>query len=239
MNFESKACLSSLKIFLVLTLISFPFPTFSEDKQVANDEAQVIQTNISDRDLKIIEQLIAIAQRKSSQVQEARNAMGLGAFTDILSVEFLPSQTTTNSTLPDILSVSENSFSITMTIDPIKVLNSIRQLPMREARWHEAKQQKRVSVVQHYLAYLQARQAKKIATYRMQQLALAKPKTERIASLNSQATSRNQVSYLGNPDYVAAAMDMLNTNARERLALEELAACVGLSSQATITLVEY
>jgi hypothetical protein len=166
--------------------------------------------------------------------------MGLGAFTDILSVEFSPSQSTINSTLPDNISVSENSFSITMTTDPIKVLNSIQQLPMREARWHEAKQQKRVSVVQqHYLAYLQARQAKKIATYRMQQLALARLKTERIASLNSQATSRNQVSYLANPDYVAAAMDMLNTNARERLALEELAACIGLSSQATITLVEY
>ncbi|MBN3939913.1 MAG: hypothetical protein V7L21_32095 [Nostoc sp.] len=89
------------------------------------------------------------------------------------------------------------------------------------------------SDVQYYLAYFQARQAAKIATYRMQQLALLGAKTERIATVNSQG-----LSHLVNPDYVAAATEMLNTNARDRLALEELAACVGLSSQATIRLLE-
>jgi hypothetical protein len=230
--------LLSVKIFLLLTLISLPFPALSEDKQVRNDEPQILQTEISDRDLKIIEKLTTIAQRQSSQVQEAKNAMGLNAFTDILSIEFSPSQTTINSALPDTLAESENSFSITMTIDPIKLLGSIQELPLRKTRWQEAKQQKRVLVVQHYLAYLQARQAKRIATYRMQQFALVSTKTKRIASLNSQVNSSSKVSYLANSDYVAIATDMLNANAREHLTLEELAACVGLSSQATITLIE-
>jgi hypothetical protein len=67
---------------------------------------------------------LAIAQRQSSQVQEAKSAMGLSAFTDILSVEFSPSPTTINSALPDKLVESENSFSITVTIDPIKLVSA-------------------------------------------------------------------------------------------------------------------
>jgi hypothetical protein len=50
--------------------------------------------------------------------------MGLSAFTDILSVEFSPSPTTINSALPDTLVESENSFSITVTIDPIKLVSA-------------------------------------------------------------------------------------------------------------------
>jgi hypothetical protein len=230
--------LLSVKILLLLTLVGFPFPALSEAKQLRNDEAQILQIEISDRDLKIIEKLTAIAQRHSSQVQEAKNAMGLNAFTDILNVELSPSRTTINYTLPHALTESENSFSITMTIDPIKLLGSIQELPLRRTRWQEAKQQKRVLVVQHYLAYLQARQAKKIATYRMQQFALVAPKNKRVASLNSQVNSPAKVNYLANSDYVTIATDMLNANAREHLTLEELAACVGLSSQATITLLE-
>lgn len=221
----------------MIALIGLPLPALSDNKQLNNDQPQILQTEISDRDLKIIEQLVAIAQRQSSQVQEAKTSMGWSAFTDVLSVEFSPSQTNTNYNLPEIATESERSFEISMSIDPIKLLNIIQQLPMREARWHEAKQQKRVAVVQSYLAYLQARQATKIAAYRMQQLALTGAKTERIASVNSRVTVPQQIS-LANPDYVAAATEMLNTNARERLALEELAACVGLSSQATMTLLK-
>lgn len=238
MSYPSKLCLYSWKIVLLITLVGISLPALSENKQLNNDEPQILQTEISDRDLKIIEQLVAIAQRQSSQVQEAKAAMGWSAFTDVLSVEFSPSQTKTNYNLPDVTSENQRSFAIAMTIDPIKLLNIIQQLPIRKTRWHEVKQQKRVAVVQYYLAYLQARQATKIAAYQMQQLALAGAKTERIASVNSQVTLPDQVSQMANPEYVAAATQMLNTNARDRLALEELAACVGLSSQATIKLLE-
>ncbi|MBD2335836.1 hypothetical protein H6G64_02375 [Calothrix sp. FACHB-156] len=237
MSYASKICQYSGKIVLLIMLMSLPLPALSENKQLNNDQLQTLQTEISDRDLKIIEQLVAIAQRQSSQVQEAKAATGWRAFTDVLSVELSPSQTTTNYNLPEILSESERSFGIALTFDPIKLLNIIQELPLREARWHEAKQQKRLAVLQYYLAYLQAQQATKIAAYKMQQLVVAGAKTERIASLNPQVTVPHQIS-LANPDYVAAATEMLNTNARERLALEELAACVGLSSQATMTILK-
>ncbi|MBD2208330.1 hypothetical protein H6G27_00410 [Nostoc linckia FACHB-104] len=237
MSYASKICQYSGKIVLLIMLMSLPLPALSENKQLNNDQSQTLQTEISDRDLKIIEQLVAIAQRQSSQVQEAKAATGWRAFTDVLSVELSPSQTTTNYNLPEILSESERSFGIALTFDPIKLLNIIQELPLREARWQEAKQQKRLAVLQYYLAYLQAQQATKIAAYKMQQLAVAEAKTERIASLNPQVTVPHQIS-LANPDYVAAATEMLNTNARERVALEELAACVGLSSQATMTILK-
>ncbi|BAY10159.1 hypothetical protein [Calothrix sp. NIES-2098] len=237
MSYAIKACLYSWKIILGITLINLPLPALSQTKQLNNYEPQILQTEISDRDLKIIEQLVAIAQHRSSQVREAKAAMGWSAFTNVLSLEFSPSQTTTNYNLPELAAESESSFGISMTIDPIRLLNVIQELPLRTARWQEAKQQKRLAVLQFYLAYLQARQAKKIAAYRMQQLAVAEAKTGQIASVNSQVNIPHQVS-LANPNYVAAATEMLNTNARERLALEELAACVGLSSQATITLLE-
>ncbi|MEH2288137.1 hypothetical protein [Nostoc sp.] len=234
MSYELIGCLYSWKIVLAIALTSLPLPALSENKQLNNYQPQILQTEISDRDLKIIEQLVAIAQHQSSQVQEAKAAMGWGAFTDVLSVELSPSQSKIDYNLPEIASESQRGFAIAMTIDPIKLLNITQQLPIREARWHEVKQQKRVAVVQYYLTYLQARQAVKIATYRMQQLALLRAKTERIATVNSPGT----LNHLANPDYVAAATEMLNTNARDRLALEELAACVGLSSHATITLLE-
>jgi transcriptional regulator with XRE-family HTH domain len=39
---------------------------------------------------------------------------------------------------------------------------------------------------------------------------------------------------LSNSEYVAAATEMLNTNAQQQITLEELAACVGLSASAII-----
>jgi hypothetical protein len=58
-----------------------------------------------------------------------------------------------------------------------------------------------------------------------------------ITSLHSQTASVGNINHLANPDYVAVSTEMLNTSARERLALEELAACVGISPQAIIALI--
>lgn len=159
--------------------------------------------------------------------------MGLNAFVGIMTMELSPTRTTTNSTLPDSSSVNENSFSFTITIDPIKLVSTFVQLPIMEARWNEAKHQKRVAVMQYYIAYLQARQTAKIAAYRMQKFTQG----NRIANLDSQGTPSDTAIHLANPNYVAAATEMLNRNTRERMALEELAACVGLSSQAMTTII--
>jgi ABC-type iron transport system FetAB permease component len=57
-----------------------------------------------------------------------------------------------------------------------------------------------------------------------------------IASLNSSKTSVEKVNNLSNSEYVAAATQIFNTNAQEQIALEELAACVGLSTPEITTI---
>ncbi|MGH8002884.1 MAG: hypothetical protein ACREPR_26490 [Brasilonema sp.] len=228
----SKACTQSFTILITVTLVGIPFPVIaSQEKLNASNKPELLQTEMTQQDLKIIEQLVAIAQRNSAQVQETKAAMGLNAFEDVVSIELSSYQNTSNFT-PDVSS-SERGLSLTFTIDPIKLLGSIEKLPVMQARRNEAKNQKRVAVVKNYVAYLQARQAAKIAAIRMQKLTRGTP----IASLHSQATSPGSVNYLANPDYVAAATQMLSTSTSERVALEELAACVGLSPQAMIAVI--
>ncbi|MBW4602166.1 MAG: hypothetical protein KME29_21990 [Calothrix sp. FI2-JRJ7] len=222
------------KILVTLTIISIPPRTIaSEQKLDTTIEAQPLQTEITLRDFKIVEQLVTIAQRNSALVQETKAAMGLSAFQDILFVELAPSQTTTSSALPDTSSASERSFSVTITVDPIKLVGAVSLIPVREARWNEAKHQKRLTVVQNYLAYIQARQVSKVAAYRMQKFA----QSVRVASVNSPTSPPEKINHLANAEYVTAATEMLNANAREQITLEELAACIGLSPQQTINII--
>jgi hypothetical protein len=230
----SRACVFSCKVLLALTLACTPLGAIAaEEKPDASIEAQSLQTEITQRDFKIIEQLVTIAQRNSATVQETKAATGLSAFQDILFIELAPSQTITSSALPDASSENARSFSVTITIDPIKLVGIISLLPIREARWNEAKHQKRLTVVQYYLAYLQARQVSKITTYRMQKFV----QNSHVANLNSQTVSSHQVNYLANSEYVTASTEMLNAKTREQLTLEELAACVGLSPQKMISII--
>ncbi|WP_211178227.1 hypothetical protein [Brasilonema octagenarum] len=217
-------------ILVTITLVGIPFPVIASKEDLnGSNEPEPLQTEITQKDLNIIEQLVLIAQRNSAQVQETKAEMGLSAFSDIVSVELSPSQTTTNLTLPEVSSVSEDSFSLTVTFDPIKLVSTIKKLPVIQARWNEAKLQKRVAIVKNYVAYLQARQASKIAAYRMQKLSANR--------LNSQTTSPGSVDDLANADYVTAVTQMLSTSTNERVALEELAASVGLSLQKTLAII--
>ncbi|MDJ0732568.1 MAG: hypothetical protein QNJ47_00540 [Nostocaceae cyanobacterium] len=185
-----------------------------------------LQTEITEKDLQIIDQLVRIAEKNSYQVREAKSTMGVNAFLDVVSIELSPSQSSTKYRTPDFYSEDERSFSVSLTIDPIKIFSTINQIPVMEGRLREIKQQTRLAVIKRYLAYLQARQASKIAAYRMQKF----PEGERIASNVSLGSSQQ----LHNADYVVAATHMLNKNAEEKIALEELAAAVGLSSQEMI-----
>jgi hypothetical protein len=226
----STSWIQSLIILVTITLVGIPFPVIASKEDLnGSNEPEPLQTEITQKDLNIIEQLVLIAQRNSAQVQETKAEMGLSAFSDIVSVELSPSQTTTNLTLPEVSSVSEDSFSLTVTFDPIKLVSTIKKLPVIQARWNEAKLQKRVAIVKNYVAYLQARQASKIAAYRMQKLSANR--------LNSQTTSPGSVDDLANADYVTAVTQMLSTSTNERVALEELAASVGLSLQKTLAII--
>jgi hypothetical protein len=193
----------------------------------SSNQTELLQTQISQRDMKIIEQLVEIAQRNSPQVRETRAAMGLSAFTDVISIEIAPylSKQEYISSTPS--SENENGLSATFTIDPIKLINTFKRQPIATARWQEAKNQKRVTVVQYYLAYLQARQAVRIATHKLKKFTTT-------ATTKASANTN----HLDNPEYLAAATEMLAANTRERITLEELAASVGLSPEQAIAIVD-
>jgi len=59
----------------------------------------------------------------------------------------------------------------------------------------------------------------------------------RVAGLNDQTKSSAISNHLANPDYVALATEKLNASARKWQTLEELAASVGLSSEAIIPII--
>ncbi|MBV6623042.1 MAG: hypothetical protein KI793_08830 [Rivularia sp. (in: Bacteria)] len=186
--------------------------------------AEELQTEITEEDLLLINKLVRIAQKKSYQVREVKYEMGFNAFVDIVSIELSPSQSRTNYKTPDFSSEDERSFSISFTIDPVKIFTAIDKMPVMKARLRETKQQTRLRVMKQYLAYLQARQANKIAAYQMHKF----EKRERIAASNLAVGNSRQ---LDNADYVAVATNVLDKNIQERLALEELADVVGLSAK--------
>ncbi len=190
--------------------------------------AEELQTEITEEDLQIINKLAKIAQKNSYQVREAKYEMGFHAFVDIVDIELSPSQSRTNYKTPDFSSEDERSFSVSLTVDPVKIFTAIDKIPVMKARLRETKQQTRLKVMKQYMAYLQARQASKIAAYQMQKF----EQRERIASNAAVRSSRQ----LDNSDYVAVATDVLNKNIQERLALEELADVVGLSPKKMINI---
>ncbi|MBD2468768.1 hypothetical protein [Nostoc sp. FACHB-145] len=223
--FFQRSCAYLLAMFIVGYLLP---TTALEQKANQADELGLLQTNVTQSDVKIIEQLVTIAEQNSSEVLEAKSATGWRAFEDVVSIELSPSLTTTNYNSPIESEEKESSLYLSITLDPIKLISAFKRKPILQARLHEAKQQKRLAVIRYYLAYLQAHQAVKIATYRMQNFT----NNKRIASLNAQTNSPENLQSLANADYVAAATEMLNSNAREQIALEELAACVGLYTSA-------
>jgi hypothetical protein len=212
---------------LAMFIVVSSLPTIASEQSTNQaNELEILQTNITQNDLEIIDKLVTIAERNSSEVLEAKSAMGWRSFQDVISIELSPSLTTTSYNAPDGFEERESSFYLSISLDPIKLISAFQQKPIFQARLHEVKQQKRLAVIRYYLAYIQAHQAVKIAAYRMQTVT----SNERIASLNSQSNSSESMKSLANVDYVAAATEMLNSNAREQVALEELAGCVGLST---------
>ncbi|WP_272819127.1 hypothetical protein [Scytonema hofmannii] len=198
----------------------------SKDNSNTNNEIEALQIEITQQDIKNIDELVTIAERNSAQIQETKAAMGLSSFNDLMTLEL--------STSTDNSFISDEELSITVTIDPIKIFTATKQLSVVKTRWNEEKRLKRVAVVQSYVDYLQARQASIIAAYQMQKLT----GDLRVASLHPQTNPRRTINHIANPDFVAAVTEMLNTNTRERVALEQLAACVGLSPQATTTIID-
>jgi hypothetical protein len=163
-----------------------------------------LQTEVTQQDLAIVDRLVQIAQRNSDDVKVAKAALGVSAFQNTLSVELEPSRTITRSNEPDEASrSSDRSFSVVVTLNPISVVSAVQQRPALRARLDEAKRQKRVEVMKHYFAYLQARQATQIAVHQMQAF------TDRHDIATRSEHSPDATASLRNPEYRTAAKEML------------------------------
>ncbi|WP_404791140.1 hypothetical protein [Altericista sp. CCNU0014] len=193
-----------------------------------------MQTEITHQDLAIIEQLFTIAQRHSAEVLDAKTALGFSAFQDTVSLELEPSFSLSTSNEEYANSYSEGSFSSTIAIDPIRLISIFQRMPALRARLKQTKKQKRVEVVKFYIAYIQARQAIQIMSDRMQ--TVTDDSCTKDLKLNSISAKPTQ--HLSNKEHSDIAVELLNANGRTRIALEELAACVGLSPQETRTILE-
>lgn len=204
---------------------------------------QPLQTEVTQQDLALIDRLVQLALNSSADIRAAKAAMGVSAFAETVTLEVGPDfRTGSWSEAGEAYSGTENGFSLTFTLDPLQLISSIQQLPVLRSRLQETKGEKRVEVVKYYVAYLQAKQAVKIAAYQMQALAKQgdaplEKRTPQIATRHLQSASQS-ISSLDNKEYVAAATEMLTASAQARVALEELAGCVGLSAQATLALLK-
>ncbi|NJM68601.1 MAG: hypothetical protein HC851_24545 [Acaryochloris sp. RU_4_1] len=177
-----------------------------------------LQTDLSNRNLRTLEKLVDIAQQNSAAIKEAKAELGLSSWADSAVLEITPSYSTGNFVEDrEQFSESERSFSISLTLNPLQMLSAVQQRPALRAKLKEAIMQKRAEVVQAYIAYLQAKQAKAIAQYQMQPY-------------------QNQTA--ADADSVTAANELFIASSNERVALENLAAAVGHSPTALLNLLQ-
>jgi outer membrane protein TolC len=171
-----------------------------------------LQTDLTDRDLQTLERLISIAQTTSVPVKEAQAGLSFAPFNEAIVLSINKGLSGDNGDLSDDDNGQSSGLSAELSIDLIRVISTFEAMPARRAQFHNAQRQTRLAVTQAYIAYIQARQVRSIAQYRMQRFGKAKQ-------------------HLANTEYVTAATELLTANSNERIALESLAAVVGRSIQ--------
>jgi hypothetical protein len=166
-------------------------------------------TDLSDRHLQTLEQLVAIAQQNASSVKEASAELGVASLGDDLGVD-ITSSYSKGSFIENREQFEGNGcdISASLTLNPLAIVTALQKRPTLNAKLKEAKRQKRVEVVQAYVAYLQAKQVTAIAQHRV-----------KLYSAQTVADS----------DAMTAANELFTANDNERVVLENLAAVVGRS----------
>jgi hypothetical protein len=193
-----------------------------------------MQTQFTTADVQVMEELIQIATRNAPMVRDARAEMGVTPFVDAMLVEIAPSwlSSSLSDTSDPALSnyrTSDNSTTVTLTFNPLQLIKAIQRQPALVSHLRDAKHQMRVAVIQNYVAYVQARQSASVAQRRLDTVVATITANSRIASTDLTQVSSGAV-LVNHEEYVAAATESLTTNGDEMMALEMLAACVGLPS---------
>jgi hypothetical protein len=163
-----------------------------------------LQTELTPQDLERIERLIALAQRQSPEIKEARAELGLTPFNEVIIVGLNTGLNNFNTNEPEAEPVQERTVGVELYIDLVRAINAVQSYPARRSRLAFAQRQTRVLVVQAYVAYLQARQAWAIAQHQSQ------PHLNKVDAQSLTATN-----------------EVFTANGNERVALENLAAVVG------------
>lgn len=185
---------------------------------------QPLQTELTDTDLKILTKLIRQAQDNSPAVREARYNRGP------INFEY--------AILPELIRDQENGgFNFGLTINPLYLIAGVQKQSTLKAQVRDAMSQVRVAVVQNYVAYVRAHQATNIAAQKLQKVIASISQTQ-VASLQPQSGHLPQTILLAdNPEYVASANEMLAANCDEMIALEVLAASVGMPPDKTMEVI--
>jgi hypothetical protein len=165
----------------------------------------ILQTDLSDRHFQTLEQLVAIAQQNASSVKEVKAELGVASLGDGLGLE-IASSYSKGSFIENREQFEGNGrdISASLTLNLLAIVDALQRRPTLNAKLKEAKSQKRVEVVQAYVAYLQARQAWAIAQHQSQQ---------HLNKVDAQS--------------LTATNEVFTANGNERVALENLAAVVG------------
>jgi hypothetical protein len=216
---------------------------YAQEESSDDEPSGPLQADISPADRQAMEELISIAVRNAPAVRDANAAMGLTPFVDALVLEIAPSRL--SSTLSDASDpalaepylYSDNSTTTTFTFNPIRLISGIQQMPALRSHLRDAEQQTRVAVIQNYVAYVQARQSASVASRQLNTVVASILETSQVAS--AQLTQIPASSVLANnEDYVAAATESLAANSDEMVALETLAAAVGMPTAEMLTVIE-
>jgi hypothetical protein len=202
-----------------------------------------LQSEFTLGDQQAMEELISIAVGNAPAVRDARAAMGIAPFVDAFLFEIAPSRL--SSTLSDasdpVLAIpyrySDTSTTTTFTFNPIQLINGIQQMPALQSHLRDAEQQTRVAVIQNYVAYVQARQSAGVATRQLNTVVASIVEGSQVASAQLDQIPASSI-LANNEDYIAAATESLAANSDEMVALETLAAVVGMPTQDMLSVIE-
>ncbi len=199
-----------------------------------------LQSEMTQADQRVMEELISIAVRNAPAVRDAHAAMGVAPFLDAFVVEIAPSRISSTlsdaSVLAEPYQYSDNSTTSTFTFNPVQLINGIQQIPALRSHLRDAEQQTRVAVIQGYVAYVQARQSTAISTRQLNTVVASIQEQSQVASIQLNQIPASSV-LVNDESYIAAATESLAANSDEMVALETLAATVGMPTQDMLSVI--
>lgn len=214
-----------------------------ETEDSLEETEELLQFEMTQDDQRVMEELIGIAVRNAPAVRDAQAEMGVAPFIDAFVVEIAPSRlssTLTDASIPDIegpYRTSDSSTTSTFTFNPIQLINGIQKIPALQSHLRDAQQQTRVAVIESYVAYVQARQSTAISTRQLNTVVASILEQSQVASVQLNPVPASSI-LENNEDYIAAATESLAANSDAIVALETLAATVGMPTQDMLTVIE-